>query len=222
MGYKDDWNKVCEHVGTRTQDECILQFLRLPIEDPYLEDPDAGLHQQEATALGPLAYQPIPFSKAGNPIMSTVAFLASVVDPRIASSAAMDEFCRIKDEVPAQLLDSHIKNVAENAANNEGKVDGNAGLTKSGIAGTEPEDEKKDEESKESEKKEESKDSDEKKDEDKKDTAAEKKEKKDDEAMDVDKPEDKKKDDKKEEKDKEKKDDDKSETSKAEKKEKKD
>lgn len=36
--YKDDWNKVCEHVGTRTQDECILHFLRLPIEDPYLED----------------------------------------------------------------------------------------------------------------------------------------------------------------------------------------
>lgn len=29
--YKDDWNKVCEHVGTRTQDECILHFLRLPI-----------------------------------------------------------------------------------------------------------------------------------------------------------------------------------------------
>jgi RSC chromatin remodeling complex subunit RSC8 len=50
-------------------------------------------------ALGPLAYQPIPFSKAGNPIMSTVAFLASVVDPRVASSAAksaMEEFARIK------------------------------------------------------------------------------------------------------------------------------
>ena len=36
--YKDDWNKVSDHVGTRTQDECILHFLRLPIEDPYLED----------------------------------------------------------------------------------------------------------------------------------------------------------------------------------------
>merc|ERR1719341_1107277 len=221
--YKDDWNKVCEHVGTRTQDECILQFLRLPIEDPYLEDPDAGAHTGEATALGPLAYQPIPFSKAGNPIMSTVAFLASVVDPRIASAAAkaaMDEFCRIKDEVPAQLLDSHIKNVAENAATNEGKVDGTSGLTKSGIAGTEPEDDKKDDESKDSEKKEDSKDSDEKKEEDeKKDKDAEKKDKKDDEAMDVDKQEDKKKDDKADEKDKEKKDDDKSETSKDEKKE---
>lgn len=49
--------------------------------------------------LGPLAYQPIPFSKTGNPVMSTVAFLASVVDPRIASKAtraAMDEFSAIK------------------------------------------------------------------------------------------------------------------------------
>lgn len=35
--YRDDWNKVCEHVGSRTQDECVLHFLRLPIEDPYLE-----------------------------------------------------------------------------------------------------------------------------------------------------------------------------------------
>lgn len=106
--YKDDWNKVCEHVGTRTQDECILHFLRLPIEDPYLEDPDAG------GALGPLAYQPIPFSKAGNPVMSTVAFLASVVDPRVAASAAraaMEEFASIKDEVPAAIMDAHIKNV---------------------------------------------------------------------------------------------------------------
>lgn len=78
--YKDDWNKVSEHIGSRTQDECILHFLRLPIEDPYLESSEA--------CLGPLAYQPIPFSQSGNPVMSTVAFLASVVDPRVASAAA--------------------------------------------------------------------------------------------------------------------------------------
>lgn len=78
--YKDDWNKVSEHIGSRTQDECILHFLRLPIEDPYLESTEA--------CLGPLAYQPIPFSQSGNPVMSTVAFLASVVDPRVASAAA--------------------------------------------------------------------------------------------------------------------------------------
>lgn len=153
--YKDDWNKVCEHVGSRTQDECILHFLRLPIEDPYLEDHEAG-----GGALGPLAYQPIPFSKAGNPIMSTVAFLASVVDPRVAASAAkaaMEEFASIKDEVPAALMDAHFKNVE--ASSTDGKFDPSAGLAQSGIAGTVPE---KEEESMDKEKKEGEKESEEK------------------------------------------------------------
>uniref|UniRef100_U5EUD6 Putative chromatin remodeling factor subunit n=1 Tax=Corethrella appendiculata TaxID=1370023 RepID=U5EUD6_9DIPT len=137
--YKDDWNKVCEHVGSRTQDECILHFLRLPIEDPYLED--------DNTYLGPLSYQPIPFSKAGNPIMSTVAFLASVVDPRIAASAAkaaMEEFAAIKDEVPASMMDAHYKNVEKSSFG--GKFDPYAGLATSGIAGTGPDKDKEDEE----------------------------------------------------------------------------
>ncbi|XP_060645672.1 LOW QUALITY PROTEIN: SWI/SNF complex subunit SMARCC1 [Drosophila nasuta] len=127
--HKDDWNKVCEHVGTRTQDECILHFLRLPIEDPYLED-DGGF-------LGPLGCQPIPFSKSGNPIMSTVAFLASVVDPRVAAAAAkaaMEEFAAIKDEVPATIMDNHMKNVEK--ASSGGKFNPNFGLANSGIAGT--------------------------------------------------------------------------------------
>ncbi|KAH0808964.1 hypothetical protein GEV33_013827 [Tenebrio molitor] len=155
--YKDDWNKVCEHVGSRTQDECILHFLRLPIEDPYLEDPEAG------GALGPLAYQPIPFSKAGNPIMSTVAFLASIVDPRVAAAAAksaMNEFASIKDEVPAAVMDAHLKNVEASSA--EGKYDPAANLALTGIAGTVPEKEedekiKKEPESKDEEKPEEKK-----------------------------------------------------------------
>merc|ERR1712037_161547 len=138
--YKDDWNKVCEHVGSRTQDECILHFLRLPIEDPYLEDPENG-----GGALGPLAYQPIPFSSSGNPIMSTVAFLASVVDPRVASSAAkaaMEEFAKIKDEVPSAIMDAHMKNVKEAVENGADSGD-EVGLEKSGIAGTEKEGEEK-------------------------------------------------------------------------------
>ena len=95
--YKDDWNKVCEHVGSRTQDECILHFLRLPIEDPYLE-------RHQLNDLSPPLNQPIPFSKTGNPIMSTVAFLASCVDPRVAAAAtkaASDEFSKISDDPTA-------------------------------------------------------------------------------------------------------------------------
>ncbi|CAL8382390.1 unnamed protein product [Boreogadus saida] len=128
--YKDDWNKVSEHVGSRTQDECILHFLRLPIEDPYLEE--------SSSTLGPLAYQPVPFSQAGNPVMSTVAFLASVVDPRVASAAAksaLEEFSRMKEEVPAALVEAHVRRVEE-AARASGRQDPLYGLEGSGIAGT--------------------------------------------------------------------------------------
>ncbi|CAB1320646.1 unnamed protein product [Coregonus sp. 'balchen'] len=107
--YRDDWNKVSEHVGSRTQDECILHFLRLPIEDPYLED--------SASSLGPLAYQPVPFSQSENPVMSTVAFLASVVDPRVASAAAkaaLEEFCRVREEAD-KVLEFPALNEAEKA-----------------------------------------------------------------------------------------------------------
>jgi SWI/SNF related-matrix-associated actin-dependent regulator of chromatin subfamily C len=70
-------------VGSRTLDECILRWIQLPIQDPFLEEGDGA-----SAVLGPLAYQPVPFSQAGNPVMSTVAFLQSVVHPQIASAAA--------------------------------------------------------------------------------------------------------------------------------------
>ncbi|KAI6650450.1 SWI/SNF complex subunit SMARCC2-like [Oopsacas minuta] len=91
---RDDWNKVSEMVPSRTQEECILQFLQLPIEDPFLESekwPDT------------MKNTPIPFSKQGNPVMSAVAFLASLVDNRIAKSAvkaAIEEYNCVRNEPP--------------------------------------------------------------------------------------------------------------------------
>lgn len=79
--YDEDWNLVAEHVGTRGREQCILHFLQLPIEDPYL----GGLTESE---LGPLRYHKTPFSETDNPVMSVVAFLASVVNPGVAAAAA--------------------------------------------------------------------------------------------------------------------------------------
>ncbi|KAF9173253.1 hypothetical protein BGX21_008715 [Mortierella sp. AD011] len=79
--YDEDWNQVAEHVGTRSREQCILHFLQLPIEDPYL----GGATERE---LGPLQYHRIPFSQADNPVLSVVAFLASVVNPSVAAAAA--------------------------------------------------------------------------------------------------------------------------------------
>ena len=45
---------MSDHVGSRTQDECILKFLQLPIQDPYLapEDPEkANANEDAATGV---------------------------------------------------------------------------------------------------------------------------------------------------------------------------
>ena len=79
--YDEDWNLVAEHVGTRGREQCILHFLQLPIEDPYL----GGKMERD---LGSLQHNRVPFSESENPVMSVVTFLASVVNPGVAAAAA--------------------------------------------------------------------------------------------------------------------------------------
>ncbi|TKR88543.1 hypothetical protein L596_012768 [Steinernema carpocapsae] len=131
--FKDDWNKVSDHVSTRTQEECIMKFLQLPIVDPYLEEDDV-----QTEMMSNVIAQPIPFSQTGNPVMSTVAFLASVVDKRVAATAvkaALEEFGKLKDEVPNLMVEAHAKNL-DALTKDEDNIDGTLGLSKSGIAGT--------------------------------------------------------------------------------------
>ncbi|KAJ2398902.1 SWI/SNF and RSC complex subunit Ssr2, partial [Coemansia sp. RSA 2559] len=78
--YDDDWNRIAEHVGSRSREECVLHFLKLPIEDPYDVAPLKDTRGSQGAAM--------PFSRADNPVMSVVAFLASNVNPGVASAAA--------------------------------------------------------------------------------------------------------------------------------------
>ncbi|RKO92799.1 hypothetical protein BDK51DRAFT_18475 [Blyttiomyces helicus] len=80
--YDEDWTRIATHVGTRTRDQCILAFLKLPIEDPYVG--------RKASELGPLQFQRIPFAAGENPVLSLAAFLASVVPPDVAKAAAAE------------------------------------------------------------------------------------------------------------------------------------
>merc|ERR1719447_350041 len=124
--------------------------------------------------------------------MSTVAFLASVVDPRVASSAAkaaMEEFAKIKDEVPSAIMDSHMKLAAE--AKEKGlEAPETVGLEKSGIAGTEKETEEKEDDKE----KKEDKDGDEKMETD--DTEVKKEKEEEEEDKEKSKKDDEKKDEK--------------------------
>jgi SWI/SNF related-matrix-associated actin-dependent regulator of chromatin subfamily C len=43
--YKENWNEIAEHVGTKSKAQCILHFVQMPIVDAFLDcddDVDAG------------------------------------------------------------------------------------------------------------------------------------------------------------------------------------
>jgi len=87
--FDDDWLSVADHVGTRTREQCVLKFLQLEIEEPYLaaEPAPEGSKVQNLAYLGGATTR-VPFSQADNPVMSVVSFLAGGVDPTVAAAAA--------------------------------------------------------------------------------------------------------------------------------------
>lgn len=93
--YNEDWNQIADHVGTRTREQCVVRFLQLPIEDNYLEE--------KPEQLGPLQYNRIPFTQADNPVMSVVAFLASIVDPKVAAAAAKSSIDEMTKSLSEQI-----------------------------------------------------------------------------------------------------------------------
>lgn len=38
--YKENWNEIAEHVATKTKAQCILHFVQMPIEDPFMDCDD--------------------------------------------------------------------------------------------------------------------------------------------------------------------------------------
>lgn len=81
----DDWDEIADHVKTRTREECVLRFLQVEIEDPYLETEIDGAG---SATMGALNSGRIPFTQADNPVMSVVAFLAGMSEPSVAASVA--------------------------------------------------------------------------------------------------------------------------------------
>ncbi|KAJ2892572.1 hypothetical protein MKZ38_009603 [Zalerion maritima] len=85
--YDEDWGQIADHVGSRTREECVLQFLQMDIEGKYLE---SELPLDAPTGLNMLgdAGGYAPFNQADNPVMSVIGFLASLADPSSTAAAA--------------------------------------------------------------------------------------------------------------------------------------
>ena len=68
MHYGDDWKKVAQHVGGRTDKDCVAHFIKLPFGEEFLGDPyeaESGFETNKRMRLTPLA-------DASNPIMAQV------------------------------------------------------------------------------------------------------------------------------------------------------
>lgn len=84
--FGDDFDKVSEYVQSRDKVSCILQFLRLPIEETFCDNTQSSdRFRRELTSTG--ATTPA-YSSSPNPISSLTAFITRTLSPKVAAAAA--------------------------------------------------------------------------------------------------------------------------------------
>lgn len=113
--YDEDWSKIANHVGTRTREQCVVRFLQLPIEEPYLDTNSNGL--------SPLQYANAVYSQAENPVMSVVAFLASSVKANIAAASARTTINQLLTDLKGSAVDQTEK-IGEDHVDQDGSPGG--------------------------------------------------------------------------------------------------
>uniref|UniRef100_A0A2P2KQ06 SWI/SNF complex subunit SWI3C isoform X3 n=1 Tax=Rhizophora mucronata TaxID=61149 RepID=A0A2P2KQ06_RHIMU len=104
--YNENWNEIAEHVGTKSKAQCILHFLRLPVEDGLLENIEVPNMSKTSNTSnrdehgrphvisngsclqGTDSESRLPFANSANPVMALVSFLASAIGPRVAAACA--------------------------------------------------------------------------------------------------------------------------------------
>ncbi|KAL6492902.1 hypothetical protein OROGR_032661 [Orobanche gracilis] len=105
--HNENWNKIAEHVGSKSKAQCIVHFVRLPLDVAPLESIDLpstsgssnswshdsnheilGSNSNGCSAQWGDSENKFPFANSGNPVMNLVAFLASALGPRVAAASA--------------------------------------------------------------------------------------------------------------------------------------
>ncbi|KAG6042036.1 hypothetical protein E4U41_006713 [Claviceps citrina] len=117
--FDDDWGEIAEHVGTRTREECVLQFLQLDIEEKYL-DSEAPIHAPTGLSLLGAQHGHLPFSQVDNPVLSVVGFLASLADPASTAAAANKSAEELKRGLRKHLNENQVSSDANGQKTSDG------------------------------------------------------------------------------------------------------
>jgi SWI/SNF related-matrix-associated actin-dependent regulator of chromatin subfamily C len=90
--FDDDWNRVADHVQTKTREQCVMKFLQLEIEDKYIEAdmPSTETGAPSTKFLRDLEYLSegrMPMHHGDNPILSVISFLAGLAPANVTEAA---------------------------------------------------------------------------------------------------------------------------------------
>jgi SWI/SNF related-matrix-associated actin-dependent regulator of chromatin subfamily C len=106
--FDDDWNKISDHVASRTREECVLKFLQMEIEDGYLDgEPNTvgGVRDgvKDLAGLTVLNGGRVPFSQADNPVLATMSYLVGLADPATTAAASGKAVAEVRKTMRARL-----------------------------------------------------------------------------------------------------------------------
>ncbi|KAL5848048.1 hypothetical protein ACOSQ3_011572 [Xanthoceras sorbifolium] len=96
MHYGDDWRKVAQHVGGRSEKDCITHFIKLRFGEEFIGHPDLGEVDNDVegglesigTTSPTKRMRLSPLADASNPIMAQAAFLSALAGVETAEAAA--------------------------------------------------------------------------------------------------------------------------------------
>ncbi|KAF8406747.1 hypothetical protein HHK36_008839 [Tetracentron sinense] len=140
MHFGDDWKKVAEHVGGRSEKECIARFIKLPFGEQFVGPPDSGevdkhyqtkdrsdaetgaecIHTSSPTKRRRLT----PLADASNPIMAQAAFLSAMVGSEVAEAAARAAVAALS-EVDEKGIRESIRSLPDETKQQESAAAGN-------------------------------------------------------------------------------------------------
>lgn len=98
--FHNDWFKISKKVGTKTPQECVLKFLKLPIEDGYDKLGDVGIMKYASN---------FPVNGVDNPVISNLAFMSQLVDSEVAQAATNRAIEEIEKKIHDKVENSSIE-----------------------------------------------------------------------------------------------------------------
>ncbi|THU58512.1 hypothetical protein C4D60_Mb03t15100 [Musa balbisiana] len=152
LQYGDDWKKVAEHVGTKSEIDCVARFIKLPFGEQFLGPEEVGEygkpHQKNEKVVTVPEGENVPeqslskrmrltpLADASNPIMAQVAFLSAMVGSDVAKAAAQAAISSLhKVDIAGgnNASDDRLQSAASNGAKEEEAVAASNGQTSSHV-----------------------------------------------------------------------------------------